>query len=139
VVRCRILCRQSHKCGCQVTKKSEKLVFCLFRHTISCSVADPYRVCFWVFTDPDHLYDFLSLKNDVNVPSKSTGSNFFYKLLPSLTKIAGAGAGSGSVSQRWYGSADPYPYQNFTDPQHWLFVTFIISCDIMFMSISIFC
>jgi hypothetical protein len=28
-------------------------------------------------------------------------------------------AGSGSISQR-YGSADPDPYQNFMDPQHWL-------------------
>jgi hypothetical protein len=44
------------------------------------------------------LYDLLSLKNDVNVPSKSR-----------------AGVGSGSVSQR-YGSADPY--KNVTDPQH---------------------
>jgi hypothetical protein len=68
VVRCRIMCR---------------------RHTISCTVADPYF--FWVFTDPDHqaeivsktfiptvsliLYDFLSLKNDVNVPSKSAVLN----------------------------------------------------------------
>jgi hypothetical protein len=28
-------------------------------------------------------------------------------------------AGSGSASQ-WYGSADLDPYQNVTDPQHWL-------------------
>jgi hypothetical protein len=38
----------------------------------------------------------------------------------SLTKITGSGAGSlfGSVSQR-YGSADPDPYENVTDPQQW--------------------
>ncbi len=27
-------------------------------------------------------------------------------------------AGSGSINQR-HGSADPDPYQNVTDPQHW--------------------
>jgi hypothetical protein len=35
--------------------------------------------------------------------------------LKTLTKIAG----SGSVCQR-YISPDPDPYQNVTDPQHWL-------------------
>jgi hypothetical protein len=35
---------------------------------------------------------------------------------PSLTKIAGS-RGSESVGQR-YGSADPDPYQNVSDPQH---------------------
>jgi hypothetical protein len=35
----------------------------------------------------------------------------------SLTKISGSGDGSGFVSQM-YGSADPDPYQNVTDPQH---------------------
>jgi hypothetical protein len=34
-----------------------------------------------------------------------------------MTKIAGSWVGSGSISQR-HGSADPDPYQNFTDPQH---------------------
>jgi hypothetical protein len=45
------------------------------------------------------LFDFLSLKNDVNIPSES---------------------GSGSISQR-HGSADPDldPHQNVMDPQHW--------------------
>ncbi len=33
-----------------------------------------------------------------------------------LTKEAGSGAKSGSLSQ-WYGSTDPDPYQNVTDPQ----------------------
>jgi hypothetical protein len=30
----------------------------------------------------------------------------------------GVGSGSGSISQR-YGSVDPDPHQNITDPQHW--------------------
>jgi hypothetical protein len=39
-----------------------------------------------------------------------------------LTKRAGSGAGS--VSQRYrYGSADSNPYQNVTDPEHWLNAT----------------
>jgi hypothetical protein len=32
---------------------------------------------------------------------------------------SGVGSGSGSVSQR-YGSANPDPHQNVTDPLHWL-------------------
>jgi hypothetical protein len=56
------------------------------------------------------LYDFLSMKNDVNVPS-----------LMSLTKTTGSGSatGFGSINQR-YGSADPAPdpNQNFMDLQH---------------------
>ncbi len=36
----------------------------------------------------------------------------------SLTKIAGSGSASGSMSQRYW-SADPDPYQNVMDPQHW--------------------
>jgi hypothetical protein len=40
-----------------------------------------------------------------------------------MTKIAGPGSASGSISQR-HGSADPYPdpdpHQNVMDPQHWL-------------------
>jgi hypothetical protein len=35
-----------------------------------------------------------------------------------MTKIAGSGSESGSISQR-HGSADPDPHQNVTDPQHW--------------------
>jgi hypothetical protein len=49
------------------------------------------------------LYEFLSLKADVNKSNKP------------LTKRAG----SRSVSQ-WYGSADSDPYQNVTDPHHCL-------------------
>jgi hypothetical protein len=57
----------------------------------------------------------------VNVPSKSNMQNKICKkhclLLSwrSLKKIAWSGAGS--FSQR-YGSADPDPHQNVTDPQH---------------------
>jgi hypothetical protein len=32
---------------------------------------------------------------------------------------SGSEAGSGSISQR-YGSGDPDPQQNVTDPKHWL-------------------
>ncbi len=55
------------------------------------------------------LLDFLSLKNDVNVPSKSNKQKNFIKISlllaswRSMTKTAGSG--SGSISQR-HGSAD---------------------------------
>jgi hypothetical protein len=39
---------------------------------------------------------------------------FFIGVLRYIAKIAG----SGSISQR-HGSADPDPYQNVTDPQHY--------------------
>ncbi len=73
------------------------------------------------------LLDFLSLKNDVNVPLKSKKQKnvikFFVFLASwiSMTKIAGSGStsgseyGSGSISQR-HGSADPDPHQNVIDP-----------------------
>ncbi len=65
------------------------------------------------------LYDFLSLKNDVNVPSKrKRQKKLETKIISlaswrSLTKRAESEAGS--VRQK-YGSADPDPYQNVTDP-----------------------
>jgi len=54
------------------------------------------------------LYDFLFLKNDANVPSKSNEPKKmdFFASWRLLTKRAG----SGSDSQR-YGSADPDPYK----------------------------
>ncbi len=67
---------------------------------------------------------FLSLKNDVNVPSKSNKQkklcqkiSFLLASWRSMTEIAGSG--SGSISQR-HGSADPDPDppQNVMDPQH---------------------
>ncbi len=36
-----------------------------------------------------------------------------------MKKGVGSGVGSGSISQR-YGSRDPDPHQNITDPQHCL-------------------
>ncbi len=76
------------------------------------------------------LYDFLSLKNDVNVPSKRNKHKnlekknyFLLASWRSLMKRAGSGAGSasGSVSQRC-GSDDPDPhqdpYQNVTELEH---------------------
>ncbi len=88
------------------------------------------------------LFDFLSVKNDVNVPSKSNKQNFFFKKLVFCWHLEGqwrkkAGSGSririqihyseawipgpGSISQR-HGSPDPAPdpHQNVMDPQHWL-------------------
>ncbi len=70
------------------------------------------------------LYEFLTLKNDVTVPSKRNKQkkiffkNFLLTSSRSLTKIAGSTSTSGSISQR-YGSAneDPDPFQNFMDPQ----------------------
>ncbi len=75
------------------------------------------------------LLDFLSLKNDGNVPSKSNKQQnlkirLVFLLAPwrSMTKIAGSGSGSGSISQT-YGSADPVPdpYQNVVDLEHSLY------------------
>jgi hypothetical protein len=65
------------------------------------------------------FYDFLSLKNDVNVHAKSDNQKncFLLTSCRTLTKIAGSGFASGSFSQR-YGSTDPDPYQNCMDPQH---------------------
>jgi hypothetical protein len=65
------------------------------------------------------------VKNDVNVLSKSTGNKqrdfekkqliFCWQSCQPLTTAVESG--SKSVSQ-WYGSADPDPYANVTDPQH---------------------
>jgi hypothetical protein len=41
--------------------------------------------------------------------------DFFFSSLKSMKK----GVGSGSISKR-YGSGDPDPHQNVTDPQHWM-------------------
>ncbi len=70
----------------------------------------------WLF------YEFSSWKNVVNVSSKSNKQiKVIFLQKRSLTKIAGSGSESGSISQG-YGSADPDPhpdpYQNFMDPQH---------------------
>jgi len=41
----------------------------------------------------------------------------FFASLKSLKKGVGSVVGSGSISQR-YGSGDPDPHQNVTDPQY---------------------
>jgi hypothetical protein len=41
----------------------------------------------------------------------------FFASLKSLKKEVGSGVGSGFISQR-YGSGNPDPHQNVTDPQH---------------------
>jgi hypothetical protein len=70
----------------------------------------------WLF------FDFLSSKNDVNVPSKSNNQKDFFKVSfwRSVTKIAWSGSesGSGSISQR-HGYAVSDPHQNIMDPRHW--------------------
>ncbi len=50
------------------------------------------------------LYDVLSLKNYVNVPSKCNTGKQKKILDPDSQK---------------HGSADPDPYQNVTEPQYW--------------------
>ncbi len=60
------------------------------------------------------LLDFLSLKNVVNVPSKSNKQKTFFLI---CFCWALEGPASGSISQR-YGSADPDPHQNVMDPEH---------------------
>ncbi len=60
----------------------------------------------------------VSLKYDVNVPSKIImQKNLFLKsVLSSIKKMTGSG--SGSICQR-HGSPDLDPHQNVMDPQHW--------------------
>ncbi len=78
------------------------------------------------------LYDFLSLKNDVNVPylqkvSVISRKNcvkksvFCWHLEGQWRKWQDPDPGSGSISQR-HGSADPDPDppQNVMDPQYWI-------------------
>ncbi len=69
----------------------------------------------------------LSLKNDVNVPSKSNKQQNFQKnsfLLASwrsMKKISGFVSASGSISQRHRSAdpdPDPDPHQTVMDPQH---------------------
>ncbi len=81
------------------------------------------------------LLDFLSLKNYVNVPSKSNKLFFKVSFLlasgRSMMWIAGSGSKSGSNNQR-HGSADPDPHQNVMDPEHCFYVPslscLLISC-----------
>ncbi len=73
------------------------------------------------------LVDFLSVENNVNVPSKSNKQknifliSFLFASWRSMTKIAGSLSESGSISQR-HGSADPDPdpHQNVMVPQQCL-------------------
>jgi hypothetical protein len=65
------------------------------------------------------FYDFLSVNNDANVPSKSNRQKTFVGILKvaeekNRTRDA---FGAGSVSQK-YGSEVPDPYQNVTDLEH---------------------
>ncbi len=68
------------------------------------------------------LYNFLSLKTDVNVPSQRNKQKnlektyFLFASWKPMTKRAGSRSGS-----HWYGSGDPDadPHQNVADPNHW--------------------
>jgi hypothetical protein len=89
------------------------------RILLSASINSKKNIDFYHFVISFVLFIF---ENDVNVPSKSNKqkkpwkkNNFMFTSWRSLLK----NAGSGSVSQR-YESADPDPYQNFMDPQHWV-------------------
>jgi hypothetical protein len=61
------------------------------------------------------------MKTDVNVPKVSYKQHnldkklFFVGILKATEEKSGSG--SKSVNQ-WYGSADPGPYQDVTDPEH---------------------
>jgi hypothetical protein len=59
------------------------------------------------------------------VINKKTKFIFYFLLesLRSLTERAESGASSGSVSP-WYGSADPDPYRNVRNPEHWVAVKY---------------
>ncbi len=109
---------------------------CLFRFRIGSGSGQKFRILTDPVPDPQHwekpwfllfllLFDFLSLNNDVNVPSKSNKqknfflNNFFVGLLKVSDEIVGSGSESGSISKR-HGSADPDPdqHQNVIYPQH---------------------
>jgi hypothetical protein len=74
------------------------------------------KTLFLLFCD---FYAFSSLKNDVNVHSTANKQKTQKKklLFVSVLEVNDEISGSGSVCHR-YGSADPDPYQNVTDPQH---------------------
>ncbi len=58
--------------------------------------------------------------NTVNLPSKNNKQkNLAPWRSPTKRAVSGDGSGYGSVSQR-YCSADPDPYQNVTDPEHFI-------------------
>ncbi len=71
----------------------------------------------WLFLD------FLSLKNDVKVPSKSNKQkNFFISFFVGVFKVNNENSRIRIRigSEQRHGSADPDPHQNVTDPEHWL-------------------
>ncbi len=57
----------------------------------------------------------------VSYKKKNMKTNIFFAFFKSMKKGVGSGvgSGSGSVSQR-YGSGDPDPHQDVTDPSHWI-------------------
>ncbi len=70
------------------------------------------------------LYDYLIFilwENDYNVPSEKSNKKL---VCLRLKATAEKKPGSGSVCQR-FGSADPDPYQNVTDPEHCTLVKYL--------------
>ena len=66
-----------------------------------------------MFTDINNKTDHISEKN-IFYRKKKVKQNLIFSRF-----LVGFGAGSGSVISR-NGSEDPDPYQNETDPQHWM-------------------
>jgi hypothetical protein len=54
--------------------------------------------------------------------SKKTLKKTFSDVFDGILSATDEKTGSGSPVSQWYGTADPDPdpYQNVTDPQHWL-------------------
>ncbi len=73
------------------------------------------------------LFDFLSLKNDVNVPSKSNMQKKLEKLVFCCDE---------NSRIRRHGSLDPDPYQNIMDPQHWLILICFRLRDVSFSPLA---
>ncbi len=71
----------------------------------------------------DFFFNITSLKTSINVTSKSNKQENFEKYL----FLAGFLSATDEIRifsriRQWYGSADPNPYQNVTDPQHYILV-----------------
>ncbi len=84
-------------------------------------------------------YDFISLKNDVNVPSKrnkhkNVEKKKFCLLVSWRSLTKSARSASGSVSYK-YGSEDPDPYQYVTDAGSWTLDTGMAHGNCLFFTI----
>ncbi len=71
------------------------------------------------------LFDFISLNNDVNVPSKSNKRKNENSRIRIRIRI-----------RQSHGSADPDPHQNVMDPQHWKNINFIGLCQLFWFFLT---